>query len=434
MLNIYNVFKTSIANLLSGGASFLLSVTVARFLCPEENGHYAQFSLISNLFFIFFNFGLGNGLTYFISNGSMSLSQAKIFCKNIVLLSLLIIGIIFLLVFISSDIRKVLSNFDVPIIIFLMGILGGCLLLAINMCSFVFLGERKYDLFNLSTFNRNFIPLMLVFGCALEVKNALSFSLATILGLFITLCWGRSKLRINLEANKLENRKNFYLRQMWSYSLPSYLANLLHYASNRGLAFSLSYFKTIEEVGYLLLALIFLESVLIVPGAIGQILFPKVSDNDFNPEKINFMLRISIVIGLVVSIGVYICSPTLIHLLLGPAYDKVGQVFSLLAPSVLLLTIPKILSQVLSGRGLPYYPLYAGVLSAILSLYIGFFQVHTYGLQACIYAVNFISLITATITILGYTSNFKVLFKEIFPGIKDIKYLVYFICTRVLKV
>lgn len=404
MLTLRGIIKTSVANLLGGGLSFLLSVLVARLLTPGENGYYAQFVLIYNLVFIFLNFGLGNGLTYYSAKNQLNPKQALGFIAKLAVILLIVIGIMVLLVVHSEFFQLVLQRFDIPLPMFLAGLVCGLLFLLLNLVAALLLGQQKYDAFNLSTIFRSLFPIILIGLFCFWWKNELVFAGLTSLGMLLALgyvLWCARGISAAMESGGT-SQPVIEAKALFGYSLLAYFSNLLHYSSMRGVAFSLSYYHSAEYVGYFSLSLILLESVLILPGAMGQILFPKSSGNEFNADSVNYLIRISVLVGLFASVATWLLGPWLVHAILGARYEAVGTTFALMAPSVLIMAIPRILSQVLSGRGKPQYPLYAATLSSMVCVLASFFLVPRYGIAAAAATINMISAVTALITVWGY--------------------------------
>src|SRR5712692_12056479 len=78
MFKLKHVFTTASAMLVGGGLSVLLTLWTARLLTPLQNGHYAQFLFIFNLYYILINLGLGPASTYFISSGQVGERQVTL--------------------------------------------------------------------------------------------------------------------------------------------------------------------------------------------------------------------------------------------------------------------------------------------------------------------------------------------------------------------
>ena len=74
-LRLRHVFTTSASNIAVGLVSLALTVLVARSLTPQENGYYSEFLLIFNLYYFFFNFGMGPSFTYYLSSGKLEFTD-----------------------------------------------------------------------------------------------------------------------------------------------------------------------------------------------------------------------------------------------------------------------------------------------------------------------------------------------------------------------
>jgi Na+-driven multidrug efflux pump len=119
-------------------------------------------------------------------------------------------------------------------------------------------------------------------------------------------------------------------------------------------------------------------------------------------------------VGLCTIIVAVFLTPFIIELILDQKYQPVAVAFIHLSPSIVMLAIPRILSQVLSGRGHPEYPLYAAITSFVFGGVLAFWSIPVYGVAGAAWITNFVSTVTAVITVYGYTKLRGVSSVEVF--------------------
>jgi O-antigen/teichoic acid export membrane protein len=193
-----------------------------------------------------------------------------------------------------------------------------------------------------------------------------------------------------------------------------YGANLLHYVATRGLLIILSYFYAAEHVGFFSVALVLVETVLVVPSVVGQLLFPQSSKASFDYGLTDRIIRFNVYIGLLTIAVVLLLAEPIVEFVLGAAYRPVSVAFVHLTPSILFMAVPRILSYVLSGQGHPEYPLVAAALSLVIGGGVALAIVPSHGIVGAAWAANLISGITAIVTTYGYTHLRGVRVGEVF--------------------
>lgn len=405
MFKLRHVFTTASATVMAGGLGLLLTLLVARFLNPEQNGHYAQFILIFNLYYILLNFGLGPASTYFMSSGQVE--EKRVMLVNIKMLSA--IGLLSLFVCVMLDVEGgggwIEAQLKIPQKILFIGLAAGFFLLIFNQCTAILMGKKRFDTVNLLNLLKAGFPLPAIVVAMLVLFDEIGFAIATMLALV-----GASLVGIwcvlrdtHNSLHELQENSVELTRAIFRYGGVAYASNVLHYLAMRGLLIILSYYYAPEHVGFFSIALVLLETVLVIPGVFGQLMFPQSSSPQFNYGLTDTIMRMNVYVGLLAIIGVLLLAPALIGLILDPKYQQVAVAFTHLAPSIVLLAVPRILSQVLSGQGHPEYPLYAALLSFFLGGALAFWSIPAYGVAGAAWVTNFVSAVTAIVTVYGYT-------------------------------
>jgi O-antigen/teichoic acid export membrane protein len=410
-----------------GGALQLgLTIFAARLLGPEQNGHYAQFVLVFNLVFIGLNFGLGPASTYFVASGRLTEVAARRISALVISLITVLLGVVTFLIWKTSMIRIVESAFKIPVPLFLWGLVGGIVFLAFNQMLAIMMGGHRYDTVNLLNISKAGVPLLfiallslLVVPDSLNLSIAHTVSMVAVLVLSIMALTGASKKNRPAELMG-EKSVGSVLRAMLGYGALVYASNFLHYLAMRGLLLLLSYYSVPESVGFLNLALLLLEVTLLLPSAIGQLVFPQSSTTGFDRRVIEIVLRVNMLIGVLLAVAVILLSIPVVRLLMGEAYVPVGWAMMHLAPSVVLLAVPRILSQVLSGQGHPRYPLIAAALSLVLGAALAILLIPRWGIVGAVWVTNSVSAITAVVTLVGYSRIHNVGIREFLkPRLED---------------
>lgn len=404
MLRFRHVISTSATTLVGGALSLLLAFVCARILNPTENGHYAQFLLIMNLIYIGLNFGLGAASTYHIASGLRTLPDLlslNFRFVGVVALFCLLVGVILSVTSFGVIVSK---YFKVPLSLIFLGMVAGVMLIGLNQVGAIFMGLHHYDQANIFVLMKALVPLPMVFVAGLVIGGEVAISWAQTIALVVVLVFAvRSLFALDGAKSHAMQRG---IRDMLGYGSLAYLANLFHFAAMRGLLLFISFYTAPDQVGFFNLSLLLLEATLLLPSAIGQLMFPKSSSPTFDHSLVAKLLRLNLYLGFLVAAIIIFSSSMLLDILLGAAYSPVGDVFFHMAPAVILMTLPRVLSQVLSGSGHPIYPLVAAILSSMVCVVLAFLWIPSYGVLGAAWVINSVALITAIVTIYGYCRIF----------------------------
>lgn len=404
MFRLRHVFTTTGAVLLSGALGLLLTLVAAKTLTPTQNGHFAQFVLIFNLYFILFNFGLGPASTYFISSGQIDVRKmTKINIRVVGLVGVASLMLV-LLLGMGNFWFWMEEHFKIPKEIFFSGLVAGFFLFVFNQSVAIITGKKHFDTVNLLNLLKAGLPFPAIGLAIIVLLDEKGFAFATTLALGTSSvigawCVWRTIRDAPSESQETAGRDHSILR----YGGLAYASNVMHYLAMRGLLLILSYYCAPEYVGFFSIAIVFLETFLVIPSVVGQLAFPHSSSSQFNYELTDSIMRLNVYVGLLMAAMIIFISPSLIGLILGEEYQQVAIAIVHLTPSILLLAIPRILSQVLSGRGHPEYPLLAAILSFFLGGGIAFWLIPAYGIAGAAWVTNFVSAVTAGVTVYGYT-------------------------------
>lgn len=416
MLRPRHIITTTSATLVTGGLGLVFTLLAARLLTPSENGSYAQFVLIFNLYYILLNFGLGPASTYFISSGL--LSERRVISLNVKVVGVIgaVSAVCLAALWLGNGAQWVETRFKISVDILVAGFVAGFFLLVLNQALAILIGKKSFETVNLLNIVKMALPFPIVALVLQMLAGEIGFVVAMLISLVMASLLGMKLVSRNfVSAHHVDPAVDSRLaRSIFRYGGLVYASNVMHYISMRGLLIILSYCFAPEYVGFFSIALVLLEALLVIPGVIGQLIFPHSSDPQFDYGLTDTIMRLNLYAGILTVVSLLWLAPWGIGWILGAKYEPVTITLMHLAPSVVLLAIPRILSQVLSGRGHPEYPLYAAIISFFVGGAIALWSIPTYGPAGAAWATNFVSGVTAVVTVYGYTRLRSVRIGDVF--------------------
>ena len=401
MLKLRHVLSTGAATLVGGGLSLLLAFAVARLLSPAENGHYAQYVLVMNMVFIGGNLGVGTASTYYLASGRWNLNQVR--RLNLRFAASVAAGVVLTAIVLAATPAgaHIERLFKAPMAMIYFGLVGGVALLCANHCVAILMGVHRYDRANVVNTLRAGLAVPCVIAAGLFARGEVPVVLAQTVAVLAALCI--AVFMIPRQSTSPQIRESDHrIGQFLRYGGLAYVSNLLHFFAMRGLLLFLSFYAAPAQVGYFSLALLMLEAMLLLPSAVGQLVFPQSSSTAFNHSLIETLLRVNLYVGIVLAALVALIATPLVALLLGNDYAPVGQALVHLAPSVVLLSVPRILSPLLSGRGHPGYPLGAAVLSTVIGVPLALALIPGHGIVGAAWIADVVAAVTGVVTVFGY--------------------------------
>lgn len=399
MFRVRHVIGTSAATFVSGGLGLLTAVLAARMLSPADNGQYAQYLVVMNLAFIAVNLGIGPSSTYHIAAGAWSVTAAirlnVVFCAAATALLATACGLV-----IGTSLGATIgSMFKIEPSQLLLGLVSGAALLAVTQASALLQGQHDFVRMNWLAVLRAALPLALIAASAVFQPDAVVVSATHAFGLGGAVILGACMLNWSGVAVQRVGAKQ--LESLVAYGGVAYLSNLMHHLATRGLLVFLSFYALPQQVGFFNLALLLVEAALLLPSSMGQLVFAQATSAQFDPRKLEAALRLNILFAAVLA-AVMLTARPVITWILGSQYAEVGMVLGHLTPTIVLLSVPRILSQLLSGRGRPQWPLLAAVISTIIGAGLATWWIPVHGLVGAAWVSNVVALITAAVTLLGY--------------------------------
>jgi|GEM_PF-568769 len=160
------------------------------------------------------------------------------------------------------------------------------------------------------------------------------------------------------------------LRDLLSYGWKVFLGSIFHQINLRADVLIVNYFKSPSAVGLYSVGVTYTEILRLLPSALGSVLFPRVSSSTDEEAleitcQVTRLLTVFLIFSSIISL---ILAPIIIPLFFGAKFIPSIGVVPLLLPGIICWSYSSQLSNYLSGRGHPEYPLYASIIASIVTL------------------------------------------------------------------
>jgi O-antigen/teichoic acid export membrane protein len=217
------------------------------------------------------------------------------------------------------------------------------------------------------------------------------------------------------------------IRPALSYGARSYSANLLTFFNLRLDSFLVNAFKGAAEVGQYTSSVTFAEILWYIPNAVSNALFPKVSSvdkstaNRITPQA----CRQTLLIVILAAIGFSVVGGFLIVFLYGEAYRPAVLPFLLLLPGMIGVTVAKIISADLSGRGKPQFAAYSAGITVIITIILDILLIPVYSISGAAIASSIAYIVSGILSVFWFSRETGTLPSlMIIPRFEDFKYLL----------
>ena len=411
-----------VASIISFVGRFATSIIIARTLGPEFKGVYNLTLLSSGLVIIICNIGLNGAISYFMA--SKKYSSKQLYALAITAgLGLSIAGaIIFYLAYQHFFINNILKGSDPQLILWVM--LGLPISLVASFLSSLLLGQQRMIAYNFVLLinvmtNLAFQIVSSILGAG--VSGAIIAWLASnFLGLLLALWYLRGDFSLRIRALAP------VIRPALSYGARSYAGNLLTFFNLRLDSFLVNNFKGAAEVGQYTSSVTFAEFLWYIPNAVSSALFPKVSsvDKDTANRITPQACRQTLLIVILATIAFSGVGGILIVFLYGEAYRPAVLPFLLLLPGMLGVTVAKVISADLAGRGKPQFGAYTAGISLIFTLILDFVLIPRYSISGAAIASSIAYTVSGVLSVVWFSretgSSPQTL---LIPRLEDIRFL-----------
>jgi len=192
--------------------------------------------------------------------------------------------------------------------------------------------------------------------------------------------------------------------------------------------------STLEEVGFYSLAMQIAEQLWHIPVAVENVVLSRSAnsqDLSFVHKTVASTFRVSLLVGLFLSILIFFAAPLLIPWIFGEAFVQSVPMIQVVLPGVLILIGFRILNSRLTGMGKPQIAIYTFLPALIINFLLNLFLIPRFGGIGAAWATNVSYAAGSFFFILIYCREVKMSFREIitfrrsdFYFFRDIRSLV----------
>lgn len=377
--------------------SIISSIVIARVLGPSGNGAYSLIILLPTLMASFGNLGIDVSNLYFAGKKKYQLYNIA---SNSLILAFTI-GIVLssvFLVYLHISNPPFLKEIN-PQHIFVATI-GLPFIILISYFNLILLGENKIYQYNFINLSQAGIRFMLLLFSFFIIKAELGGAVfAWTGGIIITAIIA---VVLVLKLTKIGWSLHFLLlKDSVKFGLQGYLGNVISFLNYRLDIFLVSSFMGITFVGYYSVAANLAESLWYFPGAVGAMILsrtPRTSVEDANTFT-PVVCRNTVFLTLILAIFLFSFGKIIINLLFGPSFLPALKPMWILMPGIIALSINKVLSNELTGRGKPIVGAIAGAISLVINIPLNLIFIPRWGIEGAAFAST-VSYSAAAITVL----------------------------------
>jgi O-antigen/teichoic acid export membrane protein len=430
------IFKNSIFSIFNNVLQLIVSlgtgIIIARILGVEGKGIVYLISQIFSLLQLVFCFGFGPSILYNLKNNKIT--KAKVHFFLIQYLIVIFFGSFLLIEFAAADINGIFgSELDQKLMILTFGIAF------LNVISSLFGNELMvsdkgiYHSTLISIISNLFylfsIIILLFFFKGGVISVVISLLIAAIVKSSLILFF------IFKDDKRFQKPTKNEVVTLTRYGGQFFLNAFFLSSIFRMDVFFLSHSKEISDIGFYSVSVNVAELVLIIPSAIGTVLFPHFTGlmRHEQKEKMAQSGRINFFIGLSGSILIAIIAYPFILIVFGKQFLPAMGPLLLLLPGILAMTLNYSYSNYINSIGKPMIGTIFFAIGLVVNILINYFLIPVYGMWAAAVSSS-ITYIGITLLFVFYISRIdKISLAEfVFPRKSDIIY-VYNKIYKVIK-
>ncbi|MCF6410126.1 flippase [Pseudalkalibacillus salsuginis] len=391
----------------------LLLIVLARFLGPSGQGQYTLVILLPQLLMTFMNLGVNTSTIYYVSREEIDVDSAV---KNNlyigVFLSFVSILIGMVIAFFFSD-----RFFEEASTTFLLLSLIALPFMFLNIYfQTVFQGLQQFGVFNTILIITQLGTLFFVCLFIIVLDYGLTGAVvAFILGHLITtvsivyILYAKFGFRYEKGAFNLS-----YFKKSVLFGLKAHISNVMSFLNYRIDLLLLGYFLNPAAVGVYVTAVNIGERISILSQSLSTVLLPRIASVDDERDRnrvTSILTRNFLVFVLLLTIGVFFFADWVIDLLFGVRYEKSSSLLKWLIPGVAALSIDRLLSNDIAGRGKPEVNMYVSLFNVLFNVGLNIYLIPLYGVVGAAVATTTTYILSLIIKIYLYkkvtSSNYR---------------------------
>lgn len=377
--------------------SIASSIIIARWLGPGGKGIVNTLSTFSGFVALVASLGIPTAAIYYAAGRKYSYEE--IMSNTVAFLLLFPLPLAFLLLSLISPLYNTILKGVPPLLI---GV--SFLLIPLNivstLLSSLLTARQRFGALFVQTVSGSFFTLFLlsIFLIILRLKVTgamLAYWLAIPFNIFLLFHYLSDTITIRVFK---PNFRKEILKNLLSYGLKIFLANILWMTSLRLDVFIVNYFLNPSAVGLYMTGVSYTELLRMVPTSLSGPLFPRVSASSMGEaERISSLVTrlLSILLPLL-ALAFYFLAPLIIPFFFGKAFLPSVKVVGYLLPGIIAWSYASQISSYVVGRGHPEVQVYAGVAALLVTLLLDFSLIPRMGIigaslaSSCAYSASFL--------------------------------------------
>jgi O-antigen/teichoic acid export membrane protein len=431
------IFKNSFFSIFNYVLQLIVSlgtgIIIARSLGVEGKGNVYLISQIFSFLQLVFCLGFGPSILFNLKNNKIT--KAKVHFFVLQYLIVIFLGSFLLIEFAATDINGIFgSELDRKLMVLTFGIA------LLNVISSLFGSELMVS--DKGVYQSTLISIVSNLFYLLSVIILLFFFKGGVISVVISMLIAaiiKSSLILFFtfkEDKRFQVPTHNEVVTLTSYGGQFFLNAFFLSSIFRIDVFFLSHSEYISDLGFYSVSINIAELVLIIPSAIGTVLFPHLTGliRDEQKEKMAQSGRINSFIGLFGSILIAIISYPFIFIVFGKQFLPAFGPLLLLLPGIFAMTLNYSYSNYINSIGKPMIGTMFFAIGLVVNILINYFLIPVYGMWAAAVSSS-ITYIGITLLFIFYISRVdKISLKEfVLPQKSDIFY-VYYKIHKVLKI
>ena len=363
----------------------IISIIVARYLGPENQGIYSYIMIFSTLMVSIISIGIGPATTYFVAKNEYDIKEIlgnNIIYSIIISNIAIIIGIILIKYY-----SKILFNNIPQKYLYLSLLIIPIQILNIYITSII-LGKQKIKTYNYIQVIQSVFLLLFITIAILFKEKTEGIIIATIFASALTVILSFIKT-IEITKGVKFTLNNQYYKNSIKYGIQAHLSNILAMLNYRIDIFIINWFLTPVSIGFYTIAVTIVERLWMISQAASTVLFPKVAAENnkeklkkFTPKVVKNVTFITTIAAILIALFSY----WLIIILYSKTYISSVAVLRALLVGIVALSADRIMANDISGRGYPMINTYRGIITVIINIALNILWIPKYGIVGAAWA------------------------------------------------
>lgn len=376
------------------------AIVIARVLGPEGKGAYALVLLVPTLLALLGNLGIGIANVYF--GGSKKYRPTELASNSLIAsLGLGVALSVAFLIYYHSFHPPFLRDVD-PLYLSLAVIMLPFSLLTMYF-RYILLGQDRIKEFNLVSLAEGGVSLVLILFLLLVFKGGIfstiiAWASATLVATTLSILLVRQSTNIKWSFHPM------VFKDSVKFGIQGYLGNVIQFLNYRLDMFLVAYFMSVTFVGYYSIAVALAEALWYFPAAVGVVVIartPGLSAEEAN-RSTPVICRNTLFLTLGAGVLLFVLGKYIIGLFFGSAFLPAVQPFWFLLPGIVALSICKVLSNEITGRGKPMINTVAAGVSLAVNIPLNILLIPRMGISGAALASTISYTMTTLVVLIAF--------------------------------